>query len=180
MLSACSSAGGEGGSTLGNLFAYGGTTVPTAAASAAEEVRCPPVSIAPGGAAVRSYTGGTSGSPEALRYQLSITDVARECARGPNGSIVVKVGVEGRGLVGPAGSAGRFDAPLRFILRRDQTILANRTQRVAVAGPAGELQAPFAVVEEGLVAPSGGGDFEIEVALGAVSAGERPARRARR
>jgi hypothetical protein len=176
-LSACNSAGGESGGTLRSLFASGGTAAP-AAAAVVEDVPCPAVTIAPGGAALRSYTGGASGSPEALRYQLSIVDVARECIGQADGSVLVKVGVEGRALVGPAGSGGRFDAPLRFVLRRDQTILANRTQRVAVAVPAGESQAPFTAVEEGLVAPKG--DFEIEVALGGASPAERPARRARR
>ncbi len=94
---------------LKNLF-YGGAPPPSAP-DAPPEVDCPAVTIAEGGAALRSYTGGRTGSPEALRNQLSIVNVARECVGRRDGSIVVKVGVEGQALIGPAGSADSSTRP---------------------------------------------------------------------
>lgn len=176
-VSACNSTA-SGGGGLG-AFLYGGTVPPSAPARAAE-VECPAVAIAPGGAAMNSYGGGRDGAPEALRSQLSIVNVARECVGRPDGSIIVKVGVEGRALVGPSGSAGRFEAPLRFVIKQGERVLASASRRAAVALATGETQGSFLVVEEGLVVPAGSSGFDIEVALGGASAAERPARRARR
>jgi hypothetical protein len=157
---------------------YGGPTVPPSAPDPTE-VDCPSVEIAPGGAALRTYTGGRTDSPEALRSQLSIVNVARECIGRPDGSILVKVGIEGRALIGPAGSGAQLEAPVRFVIKRGDTILANRARRAAVALRPGELQGSFTVVEDGLVVPPKTGDFDIEVALGGSAAAERPARRSR-
>jgi hypothetical protein len=163
---------------LKNLF-YGGAPPPSAP-DAPPEVDCPAVTIAEGGAALRSYTGGRTGSPEALRNQLSIINVARECVGRRDGSIVVKVGVEGQALIGPAGSSGQFDTPVRIVLKRGDRVLANRARRATVAVPPGQMHGSFVVVEEGIVVPPNTGDFDIEVALGGSGPVERPARGARR
>ncbi len=167
------------GNTLRNLLRSGKTTEPSAAPQAGIEVTdCPRVDVAEGGAALRTYTGGRTGSPEALRTQLTISNVARECIGQPDGSIVVKVGVEGRALIGPAGSAGRFDVPVRIVVKRGDQMFANRVRRIPVTVPPGEAQAPFVTVEEGIVIPPGTGDFDCEVGLGG-GAGEKPAREQR-
>ena len=164
------------GDTLRNLLRYGSTTEPPAAPQAAIEMTdCPRVDVAEGGAALQTYAGGRTGSPEALRSQLTIANVARECIGQPDGSIMVKVGVEGRALIGPAGSAGRFDAPVRVVVKRGDQVFANRIRRIAVSVPPGETQAAFVTVEEGIVVPPGTGDFDIEVGLGGAS-GEKPAK----
>jgi hypothetical protein len=180
-MSGCSSTSPDEGAgrRLVNLIYYGGTTVPPPAAGVVSPVVCPAVSIAPGGSAINSYAGGRAGAPDALRSQISITDVARECTGRPDGSTIVKVGVEGRALVGQGGAAGRFEASVRFAIKRGDRILASATRRAAVALSAGETQGTFLVVEEGLRVPAGTDDFEIEVALGG-SGAERPARGARR
>ena len=179
-LSACSStsSSGSGGTLLGGIFSSG-APAPSAPALPAE-VPCPQVSVAPGGGAINSYSGGRAGAPEALRSQISIANVARECNGRPDGAIVVKVGVEGRVLVGVAGSAGRFEAPVRFAIKRGDRVVASATRRASVALAAGEIQGTFTVVEDGLVVPAGSDDFDIEVGLGGSGAAERPATRARR
>lgn len=169
-------AASSGGNFFRNLFMYGGPTPPPAAPDAPAEVDCPAVTIAEGGAAVRSYAGGRTGSPEALRSQLSIVNVARECVGQRDGSILVKVGVEGQALLGPAGSAGQLDTPVRVVVKRGDKVLANRARRATVAIPSGQLHGSFVVVEEGIVVPPKTGDFDIEVALG----GSAPAERSRR
>ena len=55
------------------------------------------------------------GEPSAidLRYQGSFVRTARECHVNA-GVMTMKVGVEGRVIIGPAGGPGDVDVPLRF------------------------------------------------------------------
>lgn len=180
LTAACSSTGsgsGEGvGGTLKNFLFFGGATVPAAAPGAIiEVVDCPAVTVVEGGAMIR--TGGTDAS--AVRSQLAIADVARECTARDDGGITVKIGVQVRALVGPGGGAPRFDSPIRFALKRGDTVLASRTARVSVAVPPGEYERSVIVVEDGLVAPPGEGDLDIEVGFGTGPKAAAPARRTR-
>lgn len=166
------------GDMFRSLF-YGGS-VPPSGPGLGGVIACPAVSIAPGGAAINSYAGGRPSGPESLRSQISITNVARECIGEPDGPITVKVGIEGRALIGPGGSAGRFEAPVRFVIKQGERVVASASRRASIALAPGETQGSFVVVENGLVVPAGTGDFDIEVGLGGSTAAERPARRTRR
>jgi hypothetical protein len=154
----CGSSGG-GQSALDTLL-FAATTPPPIETPAPDDAFCPPVTVAEGGAAIRS------GGPDAVRSQIALGQLARECAARPDGSTVVKVGAEGRVLLGVGGSAGRFDVPLRIQVKQGGTVLANRLRRTSVTIAKGETQAVFRVVEEGIVVPaSAAQDFTIEVAL---------------
>ena len=168
------------GDTLKNILLYGGPNAPPPSPAQPEDVDCPRVTIAEGGAALRAYSGGRTGSPEALRHQISIVDVARQCLGQPDGSILIKVGVEGRALIGPAGSGGQVDAPVRVVIKRGEKILASRGQRIAVAIRPGEMQGSFVAVEDRIIVPPATSDFDIEVSLGGQPTPERPVRRTRR
>ncbi|HEY7385001.1 MAG TPA: hypothetical protein VH743_15135 [Beijerinckiaceae bacterium] len=176
----CSAAAQDAGGFLRNLFYGGAPPPPPGPPAAGEEVDCPPVTVANGGAALRAYTGGRTGAAESLRHQISIANVGRECRGQGDGSVVVKVGVEGRALLGPAGSAGRFQAPVHFVIRRGDQVLVNRARSATVTLAAGQTQGSFVIVEEGMVVPAGTGEFEIEVGLGGSGAAARPTRGARR
>jgi len=170
---------GRGSNFFRNLFSGGASPAP-AAPEGPPQAGCPQGTVFEGGAALRSYAGGRTGSPESLRNQLSITNLARECVLRPDGSILVKVGVEGQALIGPAGSSGQFDAPVRFVIKRGDTVLANKARRTTVTVPQGQMSANFVVVEDGLTVPPNTGGFDIEVGLGGPAPAERPARKARR
>ena len=88
-------------SRLGNLLAFNSTTAPPLNGGAKERIDCPIVQVEPGKSSVR--VGGEAAS--SVRYQISIGDVARDCAN-INGQLVVRVGVETRTVVGPAGGPG--------------------------------------------------------------------------
>jgi hypothetical protein len=169
---------GGGGSALGNLAQFGTTSPPPALEPVAEEVECPPVSIEAGGAAIRLQAGGSN---EGVRSQVSITDVARECAAGPGGSVVIKVGAEGRSLIGPAGSAGGHFATLRITLRKGDAVLATRTARVGANVGAGQGQAPWTHVEQGILLPASAlatrGDIDVFVSLSPGGPAPRTSRR---
>ena len=105
--------------------------------------------------------------PARLRSQIALGEIARECVGQPDGSTLVRVGVEGRALLGAGGSAGRYDVPVHIVVKGGSTVFANRSRRVAAAIPAGQTQATFSVVEEGIVVPAANANsFEIEVGLG--------------
>ena len=161
---ACSTSGGDTGSTLKNMLLYGGTTVPPVAEQqVVESVDCPTVTVSEGRAAIRSG-GGDDGA--SVRTQISIANVARECIERPDGSVVVKVGVEGRVLLGPGGSGNRFDAPVTFSLTRNDQPFVTKTQRASVTIPPGRYEQNFVVVQGDLVVPPGTAEYDIVVGLG--------------
>lgn len=160
--------GGSGmASTLGNMMRYGSATEPPVARAAeVEAVECPAVTVADGGAALRR---GTS--------QISIANVARECIERAGGAVAVKVGVEGRALLGSGGGGGRFDVPVTFLLKRGDRVIASRVRRVAVTVPSNDTQASFVAIESDMIVPPGTGEFEIEVGLGGEASGSARRRR---
>jgi hypothetical protein len=176
-LAGCGTSSG-GGTSLGDMVLFAGTTAPPVQTTPIGDTYCPMVSVIEGGSAIQAYSGGRVGDAEALRSQVALGQLARECALQPDGSVLVKVGVEGRALQGAGGGAGRFDVPVHIVVKKGSTIIANRVRRTAVAIPAGDTQGSFAIVEEGIVVPAvDSQDFEIEVGLGGAGA---PAGRRRR
>lgn len=164
---------GEGGS-LGDMLLYAGTTPPPVKKPETIDVYCPPVDIPEGGAAIQAYSGGQVGNASALRSQIAISHLARECVGQPDGTTVVKVGVEGRALLGAGGGGARQTVPVNVVVRRGTTVIAARTRQVSVSIPAGDTQGTFSVVEEGLVVPAADVyNFTIEVSLGGRAATAR-------
>jgi hypothetical protein len=134
------------------------------------------VTVTEGGAAIRAVAG--SADTAAVRSQVSISELARECTARSDGGTNVKVGVQVRALLGPGGSGGRFDAPVTIVLKRGDTTILTRSRRVALTIPAGQFEQSGVVVEDGMAVPAGIGEFDIEVSLG--SPGRAAAPRSRR
>ena len=107
------SAKAEDGNWFTNMLKYGGTTVPPSQPADLGEVYCPTVDVAENGAALRSY-GGRADDNAGLRSQITLGRLARECVRLADGSVSVKVGVEGQVLLGPAGPTGSVRGPGLF------------------------------------------------------------------
>lgn len=169
-LAGCSSVGGGGG-PLGGLL--GGADRPAAEPAqdfadfvGADPTPCPRPEVIQGSAAERAYRGGRSGSNQDLRYQISIVDLARECAATPDGQNRIRLGVRGRVLIGPAGAPGGVTAPVRIRVRTPSTVYEDVGRSVAVSVPAGETAADFVLVEEDLEIPLSVGDnFIIEAGI---------------
>ncbi|RYE35301.1 MAG: hypothetical protein EOP23_00755 [Hyphomicrobiales bacterium] len=166
------------GNTALNVIMFQSTTPPPAdqlPKDDPDEERqvCPEVTISDGGAAIRAQSGQDSSG---LRYQVSIANVARECNVTGNGAFRLKVGVEGRVLLGPAGSPGNYGATLTTTVMRGTTVIGKRSARVGATIPSGQGGADFTHIEEGIMVPAGKGDVEIFVGLG----GGGPATPARR
>ena len=136
----------------------------------------PEVIVSDGGAAIRAQSGQDSSG---LRYQISIADVARECTDTGNGGFRLKVGVQGRVLLGPAGHPGSYGATLTTTVTRGTSVVGRRSARVGATIPAGQSGVDFTHVEEGIMVPAGKGDVEIFVGLGG-GGPAAPARKRRR
>lgn len=177
-LAGCGSSGQSGTmGTIGNVLMFQSTTPPPAGQlpkDEEQELVCPEVIIADGGAALRVQPGQDSGS---LRHQISILNVARECTPTGDGGFRLKVGAEGRILLGPAGGAGNYGATLTTQVLRGSTVVARRAARVGGTVSGGQSGTDFVHVEDGIVVPPGAGDVEIIVGLSSGGAGPARARR---
>jgi hypothetical protein len=68
----------------------------------------------------------------------------------------VKVGVQGRIILGPAGEAGPVDVPLRYAIVReggDGRTIFTKFKRLALDVPPGQTNVVFSDIEEGLNVP---------------------------
>lgn len=176
VLGAAGGAGAQEGNAFSNLFKYGGTTVPPSQPAPLDEAYCPTVDVPEGGAALRNPPSATGSA--GLRSQTTLGRLARECNRLQDGSIRVKVGIEGHVLLGPAGAPGRFEAPLTVSLKSSGKTIVSRARRVSVIVPPGEAQGLFSIIEDDLMVPvAQTGDYDIEVRLGGGTPQRAPAKR---
>jgi hypothetical protein len=95
---------------------------------ASQDINCPEVDIADNGAALR--VGGADNP--SVRYQFNIGDTARQCDPAGPGQAALKIGVAGEVVIGPAGAAGTFNAPLKITVTRqgDNMPVFSQTYRV--------------------------------------------------
>jgi hypothetical protein len=147
----------SGGSTfrdrMNNLFfgSPGSEAQAQALASAADPLQdCPAADIRSGASTLPFNASRDAATPNTLRYQATIARLARECAvRGS--SMTIKVGVQGRVVVGPAGGPGQIEVPLRYALVQEgpepKTILT-KFYKFPVSIAEGQNNVPFLHVEE--------------------------------
>ncbi len=117
---------------------------------ASQDINCPTVDIAEGGAAAR--VGGADNA--SVRYQFNIADTARECDPAGPGQATLKIGVSGDVVIGPAGAAGTFSAPLKITVTNaaDKKEVFSRTYKVE-ATTDGVTAGAFRVVTEPIPLP---------------------------
>ncbi len=176
-----STASGSTGSTLRNLLIFNTTTAPEDKPVVEErEITCPAIEVLDGTSAMR--VGQAGGGASAVAHQASMGQTARECRVNGN-QLELKVGVEGRLLIGPLGKPGGYTVPLRVVVRRGTTTaVVSRFVRIPVRVPDGEAQAGFTHVEENIVVPLSeldpGDEYTILVGFDPAGASaDRPRRR---
>lgn len=90
-----------------------------------------------------------------LRYQVGIGQTARECKL--NGqTLTMRVGVQGRVILGPAGGPGPIEVPMRLAVVHegpDPKTVVTKLNRVPVTIPSGDGNVPFTMIEEDLTFP---------------------------
>lgn len=163
-LSGCSSAStptdtADTGSTSRFSSLFGGSASPAAPAAAGGQAfnadDCPSVDIRTGAGTYTVAGKPPDASATDVRYQLSFTQLARQCSL-VGGNLVMKVGVQGRIIVGPLGGPGPVDVPLRYAVVQEGVAprtIATKFKRVGAEVPPGQPSVVFSDVEEDLSFP---------------------------
>jgi hypothetical protein len=119
------------------------------------EDNCPTVDIRSGAGTLAVGSKGRPTSATDVRYQVTFTQIARQCAL--NGQTIrMRVGVQGRAVVGPAGAPSQIEVPLRYAVVREgpePKTIATKFRRVGVDLPPGAPNALFTDVEDDLSFP---------------------------
>jgi hypothetical protein len=120
-----------------------------------DDIDCPTVDIRPGSSTLAIAGRGAESSAMDLRYQATIGRTARECAL-LGATMTIKVGVQGRVVIGPNGGPGQIDIPLRYALVHEgpepKTILTKLHRFPVTIGP-GQTGVAFTHIEEDLTIP---------------------------
>jgi hypothetical protein len=178
-----------------NMFSSGASTgqekvAATAPSGPDPNIDCPSVTVRSGAATLAVNTPGVEPSATNLRFQASVSQTARECAVNA-GNMTMRVGIQGRVILGPAGTSGKVEVPMRLALVREGVeprTIWTKLYRVPVTVPPGESNVPFVQVEEGMSFPvPGREDLEAYVvyvgfdpsALAPQPEKKRPAKKAR-
>ncbi|MDB5617132.1 hypothetical protein [Tardiphaga sp.] len=144
------------GDRFGQLFGSN-SQKPGEAPPAAQDgdLTCPSVSIRPGASTYAVAAPGKQAVGNDLRYQATITRTARDCNLNA-GQITVRIGIQGRVIVGPSGAPVSVDVPLRVAVVQEgvnpKTIATKVFQTTVQIG--GETSVPFSLVGEDLVYPA--------------------------
>jgi len=122
---------------------------------APDEIDCPTVEVRQG-ASTFSQSGPDTGSAAlSLRYQANFGRTARECTLRA-GKVTMRVGVQGRVILGPAGAAGEVALPVRFAVVKEglePKTIWTKFYSVPVMLPPGQTNVPFLHVEEDMTVP---------------------------
>jgi len=119
------------------------------------EDNCPTVDIRQGAGTLAEGTKGQPTSANDVRYQLTFTQIARQCAL-TGQTIKMRVGVQGRAVAGPAGAPSQVEVPLRYAVVREgpePITVTTKFKRIALDLPPGNLNALFTDIEADLTFP---------------------------
>ena len=120
------------------------------------DFECPTVSVRSGAATLTSSITPGDESATSLRYQVGLTTTARECRLAAPGVVSVKVGLQGRAVLGPQGTPGTIDVPIRYAVVYDGVpprTIATKLERVQVNVTPGDSNVLFSHVAEGIDFP---------------------------
>jgi hypothetical protein len=145
------------GSAIPGFFtgANPGVSQPASPTASAPEVECPGVDIRAGASTLNIAVKSDQATAGDLRYQLSFGQTAREC-RVQDGAMSIKVGVQGRVILGPFGAPGAVGVPLRYAVVREgpePRTIVTKFKRTSATIAAGQSHVQFVDVEEGLSFP---------------------------
>jgi hypothetical protein len=120
-----------------------------------EDLTCPPVTVRAGASTFKVGAPGKEAVGNDLRYQATITKIARECTIN-GGQITAKIGIQGRVIAGPAGAPPSVQVPLRVAVVQagiGEKVIATKAYQTTVSMTE-DSSVPFVVVAEDLVYPA--------------------------
>ena len=116
---------------------------------------CPPVDIRAGASTFSVNTAAKNPGEAVLRYQGNFAQTARSCSRsGP--TMTIKLGVQGRIILGPGGGPGQLDVPVRFALVQEgiqPKTIWTKFYAVPVMVGEGQASVSFTHIEDDLTVP---------------------------
>jgi hypothetical protein len=147
--------GTQQGSGFGDFFTGFSAKGRQTAATGQGDVTCPPVEVRQGASTLTVSPAGEK-SAMSVKYQGEFVRTARDCTV-TNGSMAMRIGIEGRIIVGPMGGPGEVDVPLRIAVVQESPggmrAIATKFIRVPVTLGPNDGSALFTHVEEGLSFP---------------------------
>ena len=154
--------------------------------SATDDITCPDVSIRAGASTLSVSGGNSDDSAMNLRYQVGIAETARECKLVGN-NVTMKVGLEGRVVLGPAGGPGQIDVPIRLAVVHEgpsPKTIVTKLNRVAVSVPDGSSNVRFTMIEDQVSFPMPRGgvidEYIVYVGFDPLGMREQPRQRQQR
>jgi len=119
-----------------------------------DDIECPQVTVRAGASTYGVGATGKQAVGNDVRFQASITKMARECVRN-GGEITARVGIQGRVIAGPAGAPSTVEVPLRVAVVQGgvgEKVIASKAYRTTVEMSEGG-SVPFTFVAEDLTYP---------------------------
>jgi len=136
------------------FFSSSSAKAPQPVAGAPPTVNCPALEIREGASTLSVGPRGENATMS-LKYQGSFVRVARECAVA-GGSMTIRIGIQGRVIIGPAGGPGQIDVPIRIAVVQEKpggsVPVFTKLIRIPVTIPA-QGDATFSQIEEGVNFP---------------------------
>ena len=132
-----------------------GVSQPASPTPSAPDIECPGVDIRTGASTLEISAKTAQATAGDLRYQLSFGQTGRECAV-QAGVMTIKVGVQGRVILGPMGGPGQIDVPLRYAVVREGAqpkTIVTKFKRIPVMVGQDQTHIQFVDIEEGLTFP---------------------------
>jgi hypothetical protein len=129
------------------------STASSELSTSAVNLVCPEMDIRQGASTLTVPPGSTEAF--SLRYQGTIGEMAREC-NVTGGVMRMKIGVQGRVLVGPAGGPGKLDVPLRYAIVSEgpePKTIVSKFYKVPVTIGEGQPNVAFAHIDEEVAFP---------------------------
>jgi hypothetical protein len=140
---------------IGSFFAQSSDKGPQPVAGGTPDIECPYIEIRQG-ASTLTIGGGGDNTAMSLKYQGTFVRAARQCSVA-SGQMTMKVGVEGRIILGPAGGPGQVDVPLRIAVVDQSPAgmkpILTKLIHIPVAIQSATDSPSFAHVEDGLTFP---------------------------
>lgn len=157
--------------SVSSMFGSGSSANAGAQANASGETQqplnfeCPAISVRTGASTMSSYSNPAEQTAMNLRYQVGIGQTARDC-RLANGVVTMKIGIQGRVVVGPQGAGtGQLDVPVRLAVVHETPTnskpVTTKLERVSVTIPADSGNVAFTLVDNEISFPMPkGGDID--------------------
>jgi hypothetical protein len=149
-----------------------GVSAPAKEVTASDFVKrsdyCPPIQIRAGTATMTVYERGHENETAYVRYLASIGQTARECSM-VGDTLTIKVGIAGRVVAGPKGSAGNVTLPLRVAVTKQfggTGPLYSELFKIPVGLAGADLSANYNQVFDQVVVTAGPQDRNLIIYVG--------------